>query len=148
MAIKKIEIRAKGAGNYQDLVYPKTSADMVMLVDSTWDNAEEAISGLYDVAELLYITVGQMGSVKEATITATGWQGSSAPYTQAVTVFEMAADHNPIITPVYSTVNATAVNQKEAWNLIGKAITGEGVITFTCFGDKPTIDIPIKIKGA
>lgn len=147
MAIKKIEIRAKGAGNYQDLVYPKTSADMVM-VDSNWDSVQDALDGFMDVFIEHSYAIGLLLGVKGATITATGWQGSSAPYTQAVTVFEMAADHNPIITPEYSTVNATAVNQKEAWNLIGKAITGEGVITFTCFGDKPTIDIPIKIKGA
>lgn len=29
MAIKKIEIRPKGDGTYPDVLYPKTSADMV-----------------------------------------------------------------------------------------------------------------------
>lgn len=33
MAIKKIEIRPKGDGTYQDVLYPKTSADMVVTTD-------------------------------------------------------------------------------------------------------------------
>lgn len=33
MAIKKIEIRPKGDGTYPDVLYPKTSADMVEGLD-------------------------------------------------------------------------------------------------------------------
>jgi len=33
MTIKKIEIRPKGTGDYADILYPKTSADMVIAND-------------------------------------------------------------------------------------------------------------------
>jgi hypothetical protein len=35
VAIKKIEIRPKGTGDYADILYPKTSADQVIMADST-----------------------------------------------------------------------------------------------------------------
>lgn len=83
--------------------------------------------------------------VYSATIT-TSWTGASAPYTQNVTVTGITANDMPSIVPVYSTDNATAIMQKEAWNMISKAITGTNVITFTCFEEKPITAIPIKIR--
>jgi len=81
-----------------------------------------------------------------ATIT-TNWTGSSAPYTQVINVAGVTANHNPTISPVYSLNNNTAILEREAWNLIGKAVTGNGTITFTCFEEKPVTAIPIQIKG-
>ena len=82
-----------------------------------------------------------------ASITTT-WSGSSAPYTQAVTVTGIDADDNnhTHITPVYSTTNATAILQKTAWNCISKAIVTDNTVTFTCFEDKPVTAIPIVIE--
>ncbi|NLZ83018.1 MAG: hypothetical protein GX915_05085, partial [Clostridiales bacterium] len=70
-----------------------------------------------------------------------------APYTQTITVAGITPDDEPIISPVYSTTNATAILQKEAWNMVGKIVTGEETITAICFEEKPTIAIPIQIKG-
>ena len=85
-------------------------------------------------------------AVTTATITDT-WTGASAPYTQEVTVTGMTADYEPMICPVYSTVNATAILQQNAWNLVSSAVTGTDKITFTCFKQKPITAIPIQIKG-
>ena len=79
-----------------------------------------------------------------ATITTT-WSGS-CPYTQNVTVSGILASDMPHITPVYSTTNATALAQKEAWECVSKAVTAANSITFTCFEDKPTVKIPIQIE--
>ena len=81
---------------------------------------------------------------KTATITTT-WSGSG-PYTQSVSVSGILASDMPHITPVYSTTNATAITQKEAWSCVSKAVTAAGKITFTCFEDKPTTAIPIQIE--
>ena len=81
---------------------------------------------------------------KTATITTT-WSGSG-PYTQTVTVSGILATDMPHITPVYSTTNATAIAQKEAWNCVSKAVTAADKLTFTCFEDKPTTEIPIQIE--
>lgn len=82
---------------------------------------------------------------KTATITTT-WSGSAAPYTQAVTVSGILASDLPHITPVYSTTNATAIAQKEAWACVSKAVTAADKLTFTCFEDKPATEIPIQIE--
>lgn len=85
---------------------------------------------------------------KRHTFTATlgtAWTGSG-PYTQTVAVSGILASDMPHITPVYSTDNATAIAQKEAWNCVSKAEAAAGVIKFTCFEDKPGAEIPIQIE--
>ena len=79
------------------------------------------------------------------TITTT-WTGSSAPYTQAVTVSGILATDCPHITPVYSSTLSTALAQKEAWSMVSKAETSANTVTFTCFEEKPTTAIPIQIE--
>ena len=83
--------------------------------------------------------------LRAATITTT-WKGSAAPYTQSVTVSGILSTDYPHITPVYSTTNSTAIAQKEAWAKVSKATTASGLITFTCFEEKPTTAIPIQIE--
>ena len=75
----------------------------------------------------------------------TGWTGSG-PYTQTVAVSGILASDMPHIMPVYSTDNAMAIAQKEAWNCVSKAEAAAGGIKFTCFEDKPGAAIPIQIE--
>lgn len=85
---------------------------------------------------------------KRRTFTATlgtAWTGSG-PYTQTVAVSGILAADMPHIMPVYSTDNATAIAQKEAWNCVSKAEAAAGGIKFTCFEDKPWAEIPIQIE--
>lgn len=79
-----------------------------------------------------------------ATITTT-WSGSG-PYTQSVTVSGILASDMPHIMPVYSSDNATALAQKEAWACVSKAVAAANTITFACFEDKPATAIPIQIE--
>lgn len=81
---------------------------------------------------------------KTATITTT-WSGSG-PYTQAVSVSGILATDMPHIMPVYSTTNATAIAQKEAWACVSKAETSANTITFTCFEEAPTTAVQIQIE--
>lgn len=108
---------------------------------SGWDGAT-----VQAILESAKAAIDAGAAVSTATITAT-WAGASAPYTQDVTVSGMTADYEPLICPVYSSTNATAILQQNAWNLIGKAVTGTDKITFTCFEQKPITAIPIQIKG-
>lgn len=85
---------------------------------------------------------------KRKTFTATvgtGWTGSG-PYTQTVAVSGILATDIPHIMPVYSSDNATAIAQKEAWSCVSKAEAAAGGIKFTCFEDKPTTAVPIQIE--
>ena len=80
------------------------------------------------------------------TLSATNWQGSSAPYTETLSMALVLATDMPHITPVYSTTLATALAQQEAWAMVSYAETTAGNIKFTCLEDKPTVDIPIQIE--
>lgn len=85
---------------------------------------------------------------KRAAYTATlstSWTGSG-PYTQTVTISGILATDMPHIMPAYSSNNATAIAQKEAWSKVSKAEAAAGSITFTCFEEKPTAAIPIQIE--
>jgi hypothetical protein len=142
--ITKADITALGIPA-QDTVYthPAThSADMI--VDGTTNKAytateKDKLAGIEPGANKTTI------AVHTATLTTT-WEGTSAPYTQDITVVGITSSDVPIISPVYSTDNATAILQKEAWNLIGKAVTNTDTITFTCFEEKPVTAILIQIK--
>lgn len=82
---------------------------------------------------------------KVATIP-TNWSGSSAPYTQSISVNGILSTDAPHITPVYSSTLETALMEKDAWAMVSKAETSNGTITFTCFEDKPTAAISIQIE--
>lgn len=88
------------------------------------------------------------GLVTRQTYTATlgtGWTGSG-PYTQAVAVSGILASDMPHIMPVYSTDNAMAIAQKEAWNCVSKGEATANAVVFTCFEERPQAEIPIQIE--
>ena len=85
---------------------------------------------------------------KRKTFTATlstSWSGSG-PYTQTVSIAGILATDMPHVVPVYSTTNATAIAQKEAWARVSRGDAVAGGIQFTCFEDKPGTAIPIQIE--
>lgn len=114
---------------YTNIVHPETDASIVLY-------------GSTNVGKKIDDIVG----VKTTTITTT-WTGAAAPYTQTISIAGIVATDRPIISPVYSTTLATAIQQKEAWNMVSKIETGASALYVTCFEEKPTIAIPIQIKG-
>lgn len=78
-------------------------------------------------------------------VLSTSWTGSG-PYTQTVAVSGILATDMPHIMPAYSSDNATAIAQKEAWSCVSKAEAAAGGIKFTCFEDKPTTAVPLQIE--
>ena len=84
--------------------------------------------------------------VKIASALTANWIGAAAPYTQTVTIDGILEADTPHISPVYSDTLETAIAQKEAWSLVSKAVTGDGVIVFSCFEDVPSVEIPIMVE--
>ena len=80
-----------------------------------------------------------------ATIT-TNWVGSTAPYTQIISITGILESSTPIVDVVLDSNTATAKSQLEAWNYVSKIETRENSITITCLEDKPTVAIPIQVK--
>lgn len=81
-----------------------------------------------------------------ATLTAAGWTGDAAPYTQTVTVTWITAAMNPLVDVVLSDDTETALAQLEGWGYVSSIVTGAGNITARCLEDKPTVDIEIQLK--
>ncbi len=78
-----------------------------------------------------------------ATLTAAGWTGDSAPYTQTVTVTGLAADAH-LIVGLAPTVTAEEMEAAAAAMLLATA-QAAGSITVSAFGDKPEAALPILI---
>ncbi len=78
-------------------------------------------------------------------LTATGWSGSAAPYSQAVTITGVLATDTPIVDLVPSDTYATAELQIEGWSAIYRAVTAASTITFYAT-DKPTIALPFQVR--
>lgn len=76
----------------------------------------------------------------------TEWVGDTAPYTQELLISEIAETDCPHIAPVYSNTLDTAIVEREAWAKIYKAETGQGIITFSCFEEKPLVELNIQIE--
>lgn len=88
--------------------------------------------------------------VREVTLTAAGWGGSAAPYTQTVTVPGATQDMGAIVVSALAD-GATEATQKaynKAFGIVvsGTASLGDGTATFKVY-KKTVTDIKIGLKG-
>lgn len=87
--------------------------------------------------------INKLNTVADATLSSGSWSGSAAPYTQTVSnLTGMTSTSNP----VYAFAGTTTA-QWESYTYLSKCVPGTNQVTFYCYGDKPTTDIPIWIKG-
>ena len=84
-------------------------------------------------------------AVLETTLTAAAWSGSTAPYTQTVTVTGILSTDAPIVDIVMSGTYATDANRIDNWGNIYRIVTVADQITAYAT-DKPTVDLPIQLK--
>lgn len=77
------------------------------------------------------------------TLNASGWS-SAAPYTQTVSVSGMTANMN-----IMYALNPSGTSEAvaEAYGYISSVETYDGGVRFRCNADKPTVNIPIVLKG-
>ena len=89
---------------------------------------------------------GSSRFVRTAVLSASGWIGEEAPYTQTVSVSEITSNDTPHVCLITSDDNETAIAQEEAWGLVRKAVTVGGSIIFTCRDGKPEISLDVQIE--
>ena len=91
--------------------------------------------------------LGKLGAVKTnyltLTLTAEGWTGESAPYTQTVTAKGVSTSSNVFPAPVLETADQVADFGAAMVLCTGQ---GGGTLTFTAFIGKPALDIAYNIK--
>ena len=80
------------------------------------------------------------------TLTVNDWDGDAAPYTQTIGVEGILSTDRPHYGPVYDADKDTRLAQKEAFAMVDDLDTSNGSVTFTCFEDKPTVNIPIQME--
>ena len=136
-------------------VYCGLMADAVSKVDTTAINAQVSalIQKLRD--DLAAVEGGTYYASKEyvdskhfytqVNLTASGWSGS-APYKQTISVDSILSSDTPHYGVVYSNNTETALAQKEAFALVDDLDTADGSVTFTCFEEKPEVDLTIQME--
>lgn len=80
------------------------------------------------------------------TLAANGWTGASAPYTQTVNVANILATDRAYVDLSVSSTTATGIDEIENWAYISKVESGTGTLTFTCYEDKPDIDLNVNVQ--
>lgn len=99
---------------------------------------------LLDNDNFLYDRIKRINEPFPVTLTAAGWAGSAAPYTQTVAVQGMTDECNPnLVSMLADGANeATQKAYNKAFGLVaaGTGTTGNGAVTFKVY-KKPEIDI-------
>lgn len=92
----------------------------------------------------------RLENVTEVTLTAAGWTGDAAPYSQTVYVSGATVDMEPLVVSALAD-GASAETQKayvKAFGILcgGTAVLADGQATFKVY-KKPATDITIGLKG-
>lgn len=129
------------AGNAQataDAALPKAGGTMTgaLNVIEPTENAHAANKEYVDGKRKLF----------SATLTVNDWIGAEAPYTQTIGIEGILSTDMPHYSAVYSDDQATRLAQKEAFAMVDDLDTADGIVTFTCFEDKPAVNIPIQME--
>lgn len=83
--------------------------------------------------------------VIEATLDKDDWS-NAIPHTITIQDSTVTEDMYPIVDIVLSADTSLWGDEKENFTLIDKAVATNGAITFYCGGDKPAIDLNIKVR--
>jgi hypothetical protein len=106
------------------------------------DLAEVENQTYYASREYVDNSIAATYMTAEVTLSAAGWQGNG-PYTQTVAVDGILATDRPHYGVVYS---ANWEAEKEAFALVDELDTSAGSVTFTCFENKPEVNIVIQME--
>ena len=91
--------------------------------------------------------LSQITGTKTVTLTAAGWGGSAAPFTQSAAVSGVTSSDTPVIGLALGTGDSgSSKNIERSFSFIYTAVTGDGTITFYA-RKKPTVNIPLMVKG-
>ena len=92
------------------------------------------------------ISDGAVSQTFTTVITADGWTGEAAPYTNTVTVNGLLAADTPIVDMIPSETYETAEAETDAYANIYLMVTADNQLTAYAT-EKPTVDISIQIKA-
>lgn len=148
-AISKAQTTADSAKAVADAALPKTGGKMTGGVDLGGNGITNLADPTEDThaANKGYVDTKVAGTHLEAqvTLTAAGWSGNG-PYTQKVNVSGVLASDRVHWGVVYSSNAQTALAEKEAFALVDDLDSAAGSVTFTCFEEKPGVNLTIALE--
>ena len=137
-AADNAQTAADNAQNTANDAIPKAGGTMtgaLNVLDPT-ENAHAANKGYVDGKRKVFAT----------TLTANDWEGDEAPYIQRIGIEGILSTDKPHYGAVYDEDQETRLAQKEAFAMVDDLDTEDGAVIFTCFEDKPEVNIPIQME--
>lgn len=126
-----------------EILDENAAANLLNLINQNTSDIQGLSS---DISELKAQMAGKATTATyTATLTADGWS-DSVPYTQTVAVEGILDTDKPIYGVVYSGELEEKTTQKEAFALVDDLDTSADTLTFTCFEEKPTVDLMIQLE--
>lgn len=140
-AIAALQSRASTIEGQIGSINTKDSAQDEAITALQTKNSEQdtAISNAQSTAN----SKANKSTTVNATLSASSWQGSSAPYTYTLSVNGVTATSNQEILEALN-ITATQLEALQAANIVDGGQSANS-ITLKAFGEKPTIDIPIRV---
>ena len=120
-----------------------TTNKVTSLSASSTDTQYPSAKAVYDAVQ----AAGSGGKITWTTTLDTTWTGTSAPYTKTVALTGMLSTYVPMLDIIYSADTSTAITEKEEFAKINKIESDNGSVTLTCFEDKPSISLNVRIEA-
>lgn len=123
------------------------TADQVGARPNTWTPTAQDVGARPDTWTPTADQVGASAKpvILTGILTAEGWSGSAAPYTQTLTITGIPASQDAAV--FVSIAPTSTAAQMEAWGACMVMATGHGAnsLTFSAKGEKPVTDLPIQV---
>lgn len=120
-----------------DTMIPEIDALINAIKGAGWTS--ESLKGLADLVS----TKSDKSTIQNKTLSSASWVGSVSPYTYTLSVTGITA------TSVQEILPTTDITEEELTALLGATLQdggqSAGSITLKAWGEKPTIDIPIRV---
>lgn len=123
-----------------------TSSDTVK-VDTTGTTLFQGLSNLTEVLNKLDDVVSsKVGMHTYYAAPTANYSGSTAPYTQTVSVPGILASDEPLVGLIPDATNVTtAQNQEKAWGNVSRIVTNNNSITIYCNKKKPEVALNLRL---
>lgn len=127
------------SGSYSDL---SNTPNVPSVVQTTGSSTTDTMS-----QDAITTALSGKASVSTYNITllASGWSGSSVPYTQTVSVSGILSTDNVFAYVILSSGTSTALNESAQWGFVSQMTTSNGSITAKCLEFKPNVDLNISL---
>lgn len=123
---------------------PPSDPEAKVWIDTNGESGGNYVLTEKDKEEIANIVKSQSAvEEKTATLYASEWQGSSAPYSQTVIVEGMTAETQGTVS-----VSESATDEQyntAAYASLRKVAQGTNSMTIKAYGEKPTVDIPLTV---